>query len=812
MIWSYIKIAIRNLMRYKSFSLINILGLSIGLSASLLIALWVFDELSYDKFHSNSEHIYRVERHINFDGKIFDVPVTGAVYGTTIKKDIPEVVDFTRIYPMELSLKNHLSDSQEERVFFCDTGFLNVFTFPLRIGDPKTALTEPYSVVLTKKAALAYFGEEYPIDKTLEIEWGDEKKNFRVTGIFDDIPTQNHFQFDVVASFITAEELRRDQMDTWVSNYLYTYVLLHNDATYEDANPKLKKIVEDYISPAYSAFLGDDAKIENIHDIFQIRFRNIEDIHLESKLMWDIEPQGNMTSVYTFSIVAILILIMACFNFMNLSTALGSKRSREVGIRKTSGANRIQLIIQFLSESTVIALVSLGLALILIEIILPGFNTFTDKKLALASFSNPNYLLVLIGIVVGSGILAGLYPAFFLSNYDPMIVLHKNDEVRGSKFSFRQILVIFQFSISIMLIIGTITAYLQINFFYNKSLGYNQENMLILSSESYEVRENIETFKAALYQNPEVKSITTSGSIPAALNFSDMGFRTDKMEDVISSIYFGIGYDFFSTYEIEILAGREFSPEYGMDTANRYIVNEQVLKKIGIKNPDDAIGVHYGSFTNEGEFESGEIIGVVRDFHIKPLDKEIEPITFILNEDWLEYITINYETSDLKMLNEKIEAIWASHFPHQAYNYFILKDRYESLYVDESRMKNILLFFTFLAIFIGCLGLFGLAAFVAQQKSKEIGIRKVHGAPVGSIVFLLTRQFTYWVLLANIIAWPFAFYFLDIWLNNFHYRIDMPYWVFVASGLLALILAVLTVSYRAYRSATSNPLDAIKDE
>ena len=812
MILSYIKIAIRNLARYKSFSLINIMGLTIGLSASLLIALWVFDEISFDKFHEKSKSIYRVERHINFDGKTFDVPVCGAVYATTISKDISEVIDYTRVYPIELSVKNHMDDNQEERVFFCDKGFFNVFTFPLEKGDEKTALAEPFTVVITKKAARAYFGEDYPMDKVLEFEWGDEKRKFRVTGILEDIPTQSHFQFDIVASFATIEELLPDRLETWVSNYLYTYVLLHPESTYEDTKPKFRSIVEEHIAPAYMAFLGDDASLDNIHEIYEITLRPIEDIHLSSNLMWDIAPQGNMTSVYTFSIVSILILIMACFNFMNLSTALGSRRSREVGIRKTAGASRSQLVLQFLSESIAISLISLIIALIIIELILPGFNTFTDKSLSISSFLEPEYLLVLISIVVGSGILAGLYPALFLSSYNPMVVLHKNDETRGTRFSFRQVLVIFQFSISIMLIIGTIVAYLQINYFYDKPLGYNQENLLIITNESNDVRNNIETFKSELYQRPEVKMVTTSGAIPAALNFSDMGFKTDDMEEVFSSIYIGIGYDFFSTYDIELLAGRAYSSEFGMDTARKYIVNEQVLKKIGIVSPEEAIGVKYGAFDQNGNYLSGEILGVVKDFHIKPLDKEIEPVSFILMEDWMEYITIRYETNDLPLLIEKMETIWKDLFPHEAYTYFTLKERYESLYVDESRMKNILLFFTFLAIFIGCLGLFGLAAFVAQQKSKEIGIRKVHGAPVGSIIMLLTRQFSYWVLLANLIAWPLAFYFLDNWLANFHYRIDMPYWVFIVSGLLALILAIITVSHRAYKSATSDPLDAIKDE
>lgn len=812
MIWSYIKISIKNLVRYKAFSLINILGLAIGLSASLLIALWVFDELSYDRYHEKSNQVYRIERHISWDGKTFDVPVTGAIYGETLADKIPEIVDFTRVYPIELSLWNHLNSNQEERVMFCDTGFFNVFTYNFDRGDPSLALAEPFTVVLTKKAALAYFGEEYPIDKTLEIDWNDERKKFRVTGIIDEVPNQSHFHFDVIASFETLEELIPDRLDTWLSNYLYTYVLLHPNSIPDDINSGLRSIVEEFIAPAYMAFLGGEKGIENIHDIYIITLRPLEDIHLTSKLMWDIEPQGNMTTVYIFSIVSVLILIMACFNFMNLSTALGSKRAREVGIRKTVGATREELIAQFISESIVITLISLGVALLIIEVALPGFNSFVGKQLALNSFFEFQYFLILFIIVSGCGVLAGLYPAFFLSRYDPMVVLHKNEESGGSKFSLRQILVVFQFSISILLIIGTITAFLQINYFYNKPLGYDQENLLVISTESSEVRNSFETYKTAILQYPEIKDVTTSGSIPAAINFSDKGFKSENMEDFISSIYIGIGYNFFSTYQIEFLAGRPFDKGYGTDTISKYIVNEEVINKIGVANPEEAIGLHYGSINGDGSFKPGQIIGVVRNFHFKPLDKEIEPITFELNEDWMEYITIRYNTKDLQGFITKMDAVWKDLFPNDEYNYFILKDRYESLYIEETRMKNILLSFTFLAIFIGCLGLFGLAAFIAQQRSKEMGIRKVHGASVGDIVFLLTKQFSYWVLLANIIAWPLAYFLLDDWLSNFFYRISMPWWVFMASGAAALVVSLVTVSYKAYKAAISDPLDSIKYE
>ncbi len=813
MIRNYIRIAFRNLLRYKSFSIINIIGLAIGLAASLLIALWVFDELSYDRFHENLDHIYRVERHIEWEGKIIDVPVTGAVYGETLKKDIPEILDFTRVDPTELSVVNYLNNSQEERILFVDKGFFNIFTFPLLEGDPATALAEPFSVVMTRDAAMTYFGEEFPIGKSLEVEWGDEKKFFKVTGILDDVPAESHFHFDVLASFATFEELMdTEHLNTWLSNYLYTYVLLHPDATPETVAPKLRGIVEEYISPAYSLFLNGEQPDFDIHKIFVLVMRPMKDIHLKAKLLWEIEPQGNITSVFIFSIVSALILIMACFNFMNLSTALGAKRSREVGIRKTAGASQGQLIIQLLSETVVIAIIALLVALLLIEAVLPIFNSFTGKELSLSTFLVPKYMLVLVAIIFGTGIVAGLYPAFYLSKFDPMIVLRKNEEERSSRFSFRQVLVVFQFSISILLIIGTIIAYLQINYFYDRPIGYNQENLLVISTESSEVRSKMDVLRSSLAQNPKVVSMTSSGSVPAARDFSDMGFRSEMSQDVFVSMYITVGYDFFKTYQMEFIAGRPYSRSFGTDTAHKFIVNEQVVKRIGITNPEDAIGLKYGHFDSEGNAVDGEIIGVVKDFHFKPMDKAIEPITFRLTDDWMEYITIRYNTSDLGALVSDIEGVWRSLFPKEEYVYFFLKDRYESLYIEEARMKNILLTFTFLAVIIGCLGLFGLAAFMAQQKSKEIGIRKVHGASVANIMVLLTRQFSYWVILANIIAWPLAYYFMDNWLSNFYYRIPMPWWVFIASGLVALILAIVTVSYRAYRAAASDPLNAIKYE
>lgn len=807
MIKNYVVTAIRNLIRNKGFSFINILGLAIGMAASILISLWVYDELSYDGFHEKSDRIFRVERDIFFDGERYLVPVTGAIYGATIKNDFPEYEEVVRLYNNELSVEDQKNVDHQERVFFGDDSFFNVFSFDLLRGDPQLVLKEPFSVVLTARGAERYFGTEDPINKQLMIEWEGEKKSYLVTGIMEDVPQNSHFHFDVLVSFNTLETFMPENLKSWMNNYLYTYVLLKDGINVAQAEKKLEVLVSDFILPAFSQFLqADDAEAS-----MKLYLRSVEDIHL-CDLMWGIEPSGSQTSVYIFSIVAILILVIACFNFMNLSTAMAGKRSLEVGVRKTMGAGKRQLVSQFLGESLLISILAFIIALVVIEFILPSYNVFANKSLSLLSLGNAQNLLLLASIIVVTGVFAGLYPAFYLSSFKPIAVLKGRSSGHSGTFNFRQVLVVLQFAISIMLIIGTMTAYLQLQYFQNKPLGFDKENRLIIPAESSYVREHYQAFRSDLLQLPIVEKIGSSTRIPTNPTYSDTGFGTELLPgETFLSKYYTVDYDYFDCYDISFVAGRNFSKEFTSDIDGaRYIINEAAMHKMGIKDPNEVIGKQIDYLGAENN--DGRIIGVVKDYHYQGLDKQIEPMVHFLNIDRPSYITVKYTEGSDKEIAALAEQKWKEHFPGVVFTSNFMEERYDNLYVNETRMQSTLIAFTVLALFVACLGLFGLATFIAQQKTREIGIRKAHGASVGSIVSLLNRVFVKWVLIATVVACPVAYYFLDEWLANFYYRINIPLWVFVISGFIGIAIAIITVSYQSYMAARLNPVNALRYE
>lgn len=816
MISNYLKSALRNLLRNKVFSFINIVGLAIGLAAAIMIAMWVFDELSYDRFHTNADEIYRVERDIHYDGQDFVVPVTGAIYGPTIRDNYPEVLAMTRVEPNQLILIDDNNSRFSEYVVFTDPSFFDIFSFPLKQGDPETALTEPNSLVLTQEVAKKYFGDKDPMNQVVRIEFNNALINFKVTGILEDMPHNKHFDFEILGSFSTLENAYSDQrMKSWASNYLYTYVLLEKGTDAGELSDKLDKVVEDHILPAYQAFFKSDGDDDSR---LKISLRPITDIHLNAGLMWDIEPQGDIVTVYIFSVVAILILLIACFNFMNLSTALAGKRSLEIGIRKTVGSYNSQIVRQFLGESMLTTLLAFILALGLIEIFLPGFNTLTDKNLSLTVFSSFQYLIILILLVVITGLLAGFYPSFYMARIRPVLVLKGKKMQSSGKFSFRQVLVILQYSISIALIIATITANNQMTFMAEKPLGFNNENMLVIPVESNQVKDHYEAFKTGLLENPAIEGVSMSQKVPAEREYSDMGWSTDIQKEAFTSRYFAIDQDFIEAYGLEIVAGRAFSDDYESDkTESRYIINETAAKKLGFQNFEEILGRDFGApeqFKEYfGENAMGKIIGVVKDFHFQSMRNKIEPLVlFLFPPERLSRITVRIQPGSEKETIAFIEDVYKKHFPDVQYSYSFIENYLNRYYVGEKKLQEILISFSILAIFIACLGLFGLASFVAQQKVKEIGIRKALGASVTSITILLSRSFSRWVIIANIIAWPVAYYFLSRWLENFQYRIELSIWPFVFAGIIALLVALLTISYKAVMAGRQNPVNSLRYE
>jgi len=805
--------AIRNLIRHKAFSFINIIGLAIGLAAFIMISMWVFDELSYDRFHENADNIYRVERDITYEGQTFVVPVTGAIYGSTILKDYPEVINMVRIDPISLSVEGPDKTRFNEMLMYVDTGFFQVFTFPLKLGDPATALTEPKSLVLSEKAAARFFGDEDPINKTLRVDFDGEMVPYKVTGVLEKLPSNKHFDFEILASFSTLEdEFSEERLTTWLSNYLYTYILLNPGADKTELETKLDGLVEEKIMPAYKAYSPSHEDDESSMHLF---LRPLTSIHLKSGLMWDIEVQGDVKTVYVFSIVALLILLIAAFNFMSLSTAQSGSRSLEVGIRKTVGSTRPLLIWQFIGESVLTALLAFFIALALINIFLPPFNDLTGKTLSMDVFLQPEKLLILLLIVMGTGFLSGIYPAFYMSAVRPIRVLKGRLQESRGKFSFRQVLVVIQFSISIALIIGTFTALRQMNYMQNKPIGYNKENMMVLPVESNDVVTHFESFKADLLKSPLITNVAGSQKVPAEREYSDSGWETDLKKDMFLSRFFAVGFGFLETYETEMAAGRSFDEKLSTDKQFKVIINETAAKKLGYATPEDAIGGKWTSEWVSDRIDSnsvGRVIGVVKDFHFQSLRNKIEPLTLFLYEDWMNRISIRYEEGKQKEAIAFVEKTWKDHFPDIQFNYEFINDYLRTFYKAEAKLQTILLIFTLLAIVIACLGLFGLAIFVARQKVKEIGVRKALGASVASIVYMLSKTFTRWVILANIIAWPVAWYFMNEWLSSFSYRIQLNAWTFILSGLSALIIALLTISYRSWRAARRNPVDALRYE
>lgn len=814
MLKNYFKTAIRNLLRHQAFSIINLTGLTIGLAASLMIAMWVFDELSYDKFHENADRIYRVERYINFEGQTFTVPVTGGIYGPTIVEDYPEAVNFVRVYPSTISVEGPDKSRIDEEIHYVDTSFFDVFTFPLKSGDPKTALKEPRSLVLSQAAAKRYFGDEDPMNQTLRLDTYGDMVTYKITGVLEKLPHNKHFDFEILASFSTLEDnWSSERLTTWLSNYLYTYVMLKPGTDKTLMEDKLDKLVSVHIVPALKKFFNKDEFDSG--DNMRLLLRNITDIHLKSGLMWDIQVQGDINTVYIFSAVALMILLIAAFNFVSLSTAQAGHRSLEVGIRKTVGASKSSLVWQFIGESVMLSIIAFVFALALINIFLPYFNELTNKSLSMNVFLQWDKLLMLLIIVVGTGFLSGIYPAFYLTAVRPIAVLKGRMRQGNSRFSFRQVLVVLQFSITIALIIGTITALRQMHFMQNKDIGYNKENLMVLPVESNEVVTKFKSFRADLLRNPIILDAAGSQKVPAEREYSDSGWETDMKKEKAMSRLFAVDFDFIPTYQIEMAAGRAFDKEISTDKNFKVIINETAAKKVGYENPEDAIGDKWHVDWIAKEIDStatGEIIGVMKDFHYQSLRNKIEPLTIFLAGDWMNRISIRFKEGTDKEAIKFVEKTWNDHFPGIQFNYSFINDYLRTYYNAEVRLQTILMIFTILAIFIASLGLFGLAIFIAQRRVKEIGVRKAMGASRENIILLLSRSFRVWVLLANLVAWPVAWYFMDNWLSNFSYRIQMSVWTFVLSGLAALVVALLTIIYRSWVAASRNPVDALRYE
>jgi putative ABC transport system permease protein len=777
-------VALRQLARQKGYSFIKIAGLAIGMACFILIGLWVRDELSFDQFHQKKERIYRI---LNKTASGDLIPSPTYALAPALKSLYPEVEEFSRVWFWHSSLVK-LGDKsfEEDSIYMADPGFFRMFSFPFIKGDPETALADRNAIVLTEDAALRYFGTEDPIGKVLYL--AEDKADFTVTGVIKNIPSNSHMQFDFM---IRVEFLGEDRLARWEEWTGPCYILLRQDAS----------------APAFTAKIADIYK-ENVNPqaTFSPVLQPLTRVHL-----YEFGVPGSIKRVYIFSVIAVFILIMACINFMNLTTARSSQRAKEVGMRKVIGALRSQIIKQFLGEALVVAFFSLILALVLVETFLPQFNLFTGKSLALLSLTNLSLILILLLTTVVVGLLSGSYPAFFLSSFQPVKTLKGQSKFGARGSAVRKILIIFQFAISVGLITCTLIVSRQLNYIQKHDIGLNRENVVILLNNP-KLLPQFESFKDSLQKKPGIKSVTSAHQGPTWVGQTiSMDWEGNPGDNGISVDYTVVDYDFFQTFDLKIIQGRSFSPEFTTDMEEACIINELAAERMGLDNPiGTRITMNHPSW--EESFRMARVIGVVKDFHARTLHTAVRPFVFRMYRPWHQYIFVKIDGTRVPEALGAIENTFKTSVPGYPYRFRFYKDAYNQQYLSEHQLGQLFNMFSLLSILVSCLGLFGLAAYTAEQKTKEIGIRKILGASTPGIVKLTIREFLKWVAVANLIAWPVAYLLMSQWLRDFAYRVSIGPLVYFISGGLTLIIALFTVSYQSIKAATANPVDSLRYE
>ena len=797
---NYLKIAFRNILRHKGYSFINITGLAIGMACCFFILLWVADELSYDRYHENANHIYRLCIDAETGGNVVRAPASNVPTAPAMIRDFPEVVNAVRIYVVGKSAIT-FGEKQfyEKRVFYADNSIFDVFTFPMVKGDPKSALLNPYTVVVTEEIAEKYFGDDDPIGKILKF---NNEDNFTISGVVKNVPRNSHFTFDILCSFQTLYSKDRARMERWIGFDYLTYLLLADHCDIKMLEQKFPGFIDKY--------MGADLEAGG----FSLKFflQPLTRIHLHSHMEFEISGNGDIAYVYLFSGIALFILMIACFNFINLSTARASTRAREVAMRKTLGAVRGRLIRQFLGESVVFSLLSLALALIMVELFIPLFNSLAECDLNIDGLFTPVLITGLAGFVLLVGLAAGGYPAFYLASFRPVKVLKKGIQGGISNSRFRRILVVTQFVISITLIISTITIYNQLDFMKNKKLGFNKEQVVVIPGLDDSIQQSLDSIKEELAGLPGVTAVAAASNVPGEAVgknvFIPEGY-TEEQTQLMNHFY--VGYDYIPTLGMEIVAGRNFSVKHETDANEAVLINETAAKKFGWKN---AVGKTIRSLVPSEKgmsWRTRRVIGVVKDFHLFSLHRTIEPLFLGMTSE-VGTIVIRIAPGNIMQTMNRLKNKWKELVPHHIFDYYFLDESFDNQYRAEEKMGTLTLSFSMLAIFIGCLGLFGMSSYTSEQRKREIGIRKVLGASVPGIMKLISGEFMILMVIACIIAWPAAYFIMSEWLQDFAYRTNIGLWTFMISGTLTLVIALITVSYQSVKAAIANPVEALRYE
>lgn len=799
MLKNNLKIAWRNILKNKGLFSINIVGLALGIASCLIITLFVVDELSYDQYNKKGEEIVNVVFRAKINGEEIKEGAVMAPVGKTLKQEFPEVLDATRIRNIGTPKVTVENQSYRDNKFaYVDANFFDVFTLPIIDGDSKSPLQEPNTAVITKAEAEKFFGATNAIGKLFYLE--GQEQPFRVTGVIEEVPQNSHFHFDIFASIKGLDEAKST---SWFGGDFFTYLLLKEDSNYKDLESKLSHLPEKYMGPMMQEAMGisfDDFTKEN-----QLGFRifPLTDIHLysDNSPYSRLEQGGDIKYVYIFSAIALFMLLIACINFMNLSTATAAKRAKEVGIRKVLGSNKNQLLYQFLSESFIATIMAMLVATILVFISLPFYNELSGKELKLDFLWQPTVLVSLMLLTFLISLLAGGYPAFFLSSFKPIAAL-KNKFLGGSNNKgVRSGLVVFQFVVSAGLILATLVVNQQMQYIQNKDIGYDRDQLLVLN-EAYLLGNDRDVFKNELLKNPKVASITNSASIPAGSTNNYMSQVYVDGEFSRRMPVFNIDENYIPTMGMELVAGRNFSKEFGTDSTN-VIINQTASKVLGFGN--NAIG----KIVTDGGGDH-TVVGVIKDFHFKSLHQTIDPLFLFYSP--FGGLIIKAKSADMSGLIADANSLWNGFDSDETFGYTLLDESYRQTYVAEQKMGSVLNVFALLTILVACLGLFGLVTFTAEQRFKEIGIRKVLGSSVVEIMTMLSKDFLQLVFISFFIAFPLGYYLMSKWLESFAYRIEIQWWLFVLAALITLLIAFGTIGWKSFRAATMNPVNALKNE
>ncbi|PIQ21626.1 MAG: hypothetical protein COW65_07980 [Cytophagales bacterium CG18_big_fil_WC_8_21_14_2_50_42_9] len=785
MLTNYIKIAVRNLTRQKGYSFLNIAGLSLGLCTSLLILLWVTDELQYDRFHRHIDKLYIVLNNLNFtDGQVRTGPDTQGLLAPALKENFPEIADATRVSFAHERLLKVGEKAFKEQGHFADPNFFRLFSFPLVAGDVKTILEDVSSIAISQTLARKQFGNvQNALGKVIRI--GDEDK-FVISGVFRDVPENSSLQFDYVLPFEVLFQ-NNHWLKDWGASSIQTFVLLKEKAASEAVNSKIENFI----------------KTQSKGSISTLMLQPLKEFHLYNKFEDGKQTGGRIVYVQLFSVVAAFILLIACINFLNLATARAAKRAKEVGVRKVIGANRVSLVSQFLTESLFLTFIAMGIALLVITLVLPYFNQLTGKHINLP-FDNPSFIFILISITVITSLLAGSYPAFFLSAFNSVQVFKGGIKTGTGPAYLRQGLVIFQFVLSTSLIISILVVYRQIQFIKNKDLGLVQENLIYFPGEA-DILEHFEAYKTALLAQPGISKVALSSQdlLGGVNTTQNLEWDGKNPTEVVSFQVINANHDFVPTAGLKLKQGRNFSPEFITDSLH-YLVNEEAVKVMGMQQP---IGQRL-----RFQGQEGKIIGLIKDFHFSNLHEPIMPVFITLRPEAAGMVYVRTQAGQTQQAIASLQKLHTQFEPAAPFEYHFLDQGFEQMYRSDILVSKLATGFAFIAIFISCLGLFGLVTYTVQQRTKEIGIRKVLGASVQSVVIMLSKDFLKLVLIAALIAFPVAWYALHQWLQDFAYRIDLSWEIFALAGSLGVLIALFTVSFQAIKAAIANPVKSLRSE